>query len=73
MLSRAFRANLRSNATFSRAALVKRSVTTDAASAHADRDAVPSVSWMEMNWEMGTCGIEGGRGLGDEDEDEDDG
>ncbi|TVY39324.1 Pyruvate dehydrogenase E1 component subunit alpha, mitochondrial [Lachnellula subtilissima] len=44
MLSRALRtsrpAGLRSNA-FSRVALSKRTVTTDAASAHADKDAVP--------------------------------
>ncbi|KAH6668919.1 dehydrogenase E1 component-domain-containing protein [Halenospora varia] len=44
MFSRALRtsraAPLRSNA-FSRAALVKRTVTTDAASAHADKDSVP--------------------------------
>ncbi|TVY89493.1 Pyruvate dehydrogenase E1 component subunit alpha, mitochondrial [Lachnellula willkommii] len=44
MLSRALRtsrpAGLRSNA-FSRVALTKRTVTTDAASAHADKDAVP--------------------------------
>lgn len=46
MFSRALRtsraAPLRSNA-FSKAALVKRTVTTDAASAHADKDAVPEV------------------------------
>lgn len=35
-------APLRSNV-FSRVALVKRTVTTDAASAHADKDSVPEV------------------------------
>lgn len=51
MFSRALRtsraAPLRSNA-FSKAALVKRTVTTDAASAHADKDAVPEVRFVKL-------------------------
>lgn len=50
MFSRALRtsraAPLRSNA-FSKAALVKRTVTTDAASAHADKDSVPEVRFLD--------------------------
>ena len=58
MFSRALRtsraAPLRSNA-FSRGALVKRSVTTDAASAHADKDAMPQVNFsllFNKDWEQ---------------------
>jgi pyruvate dehydrogenase E1 component alpha subunit len=37
-------APLRSSAAWSRAAVATRTVTTDAASAHADKEAVPEVS-----------------------------
>jgi pyruvate dehydrogenase E1 component alpha subunit len=49
MFSRALRTRsaapaLRSSAAWSRAAVATRTVTTDAASAHADKEAVPEVS-----------------------------
>jgi pyruvate dehydrogenase E1 component alpha subunit len=71
MFSRALRTRcaapaLRSSAAWSRAAVAARTVTTDAASAHADKEAVPEVSGIyfvfdcddwdgkkELNWYCG--------------------